>query len=319
MRQSLAEWISQRAGMQRRSKVSPTPSLASDSELDRYIDRVNQLLRIAHQQEFELAAERKKRRRAEGELADVRNLLNESERFRQQNRQTLRRASRELNSLRRDSKPRAVIELRAKVEAIHEQYSNDLISERDKHTGLEDELASAKAKIKSLQRSQVPQHAEQSSISDRVLQERQRRRKAEKESKRLKQNLRHASRELNSLRSEHKKSQRSSVNGRSDRTKYTPTLLQAILPNVTVVRDSVSYGNSPSNAKQMLDDLMRLNDNPQLMRAERVGSAKRQWFELRPTLSERIYYRKSGYNSRYLVLLGDKKSQKRDLDWMAKN
>ena len=55
------------------------------------------------------------------------------------------------------------------------------------------------------------------------------------------------------------------------------------------------------------------------MRAERVGGAKRQWFELRPTLSERIYYRKSGYNSRYLVLLGDKKSQQRDLEWMSKN
>ena len=69
----------------------------------------------------------------------------------------------------------------------------------------------------------------------------------------------------------------------------------------------------------MLDDLMRLNDNPQLMRGERVGGAKNQWFEIRPTLSERIYYRKSGYNGRYMVLLGDKKSQQRDLDWMAKN
>ena len=319
MRKSLAEWISQRAGMQRRSKVSATPTLASDSELDRYIDRVNQLLRIAHQQEYESAEERKKRRRAERELADVRKLLKGSERSRRQSRQTLRSASRELNSLRRDSKPRAVIELRAKVEEIHEQYSNDLISERDRRTGLEEELASAKAKIKYLQRSQIPQQAEQSSISDRVLQERQRRRKAEKENKRLKQNLRHASRELNSLRSEHKKCRRSSVNGRSDGTKYTPSLLQAILPNLTVVRDSVSYGNSSTNAKQVLDDLMHLNDNPQLIRAERVGSAKRQWFELRPTPSQRIYYRRSGYNSRYLVLLGDKKSQKRDLDWMAKN
>ncbi|MXZ02488.1 MAG: hypothetical protein F4Y88_02095 [Chloroflexi bacterium] len=184
---------------------------------------------------------------------------------------------------------------------------------------VEAELNSAEAKIKSLPRPQVPQHEEQSPISDRVIKEREQRRKAEKESKRLKQNLRHASRELNSLRSEHKKCRRNSKNDASNGNRYTPALLQAILPNLSVVRDNVSYGNSSTNAKQMLDDLMRLNDTPQLMRAERVGGAKRQWFELRPTLSERIYYRKSGYNSRYLVLLGDKKSQQRDLEWMSKN
>lgn len=319
MRQSLSEWISQRAGIQRRSKASHEPHFALDSELDRYIDRVKQLLGIARQQEFELAEERKKRRRAERELADTRNLLKGSERSRRQNRRILRSASRELNSLRLDSKSRAVIKLREKTEQIHGQYSSDLINERDRRIQVQAELDSARAKIKSLNRSATPKHDELPSISDRVLKERQKRRKAEKENKSHKQNLAHVRRQLKSLQNEHKKCRRNPKHSDSNGNKYTPALLQAILPNLTVVRDNVSYGNSPTNAKQMLDDLMLLNDSPQLMRAERVGGAKHQWFELRPTLSERIYYRKSGYNSRYLVLLGDKKSQPRDLDWMRKN
>ena len=296
--QSLAEWIVKRAGLRRRNNrnLERGPSTV-DTQLDHYIDRVKQLLIIANQQASELASERKKRRRAERELAEVRDLLKETEHSRRQTKRTLRRASRELNSLRCDSKPRAVIDLREKIEQIHEQYSNELIKERTRRARVEANLNSAEEKIKSLQRSRILQRDEQSSINDRVLEERERRRKAEKASKRLKQNLRYASRSLNSLRSEHKKCRRGSPNNRSNGNKNTPALLEAILPNLTVVRDNVSYGNASANAKQMLDDLTRLNDNPQLMRGERVGGAKKQWFEIRPTLSERIYYRKSGYNS----------------------
>ena len=229
MRQSLSEWISQRAGTQRSSDAETPPPPDSGNQIEHYIYRVQQLLEIAKQQATELSSERRKRQRTERELSDVRDQLKESERSRRENRRTLRRASRELNSLRRDSKPHTVIKLREKIETIHEQYSNELIKERNRRTRVETNLNSEETKIEPLQRSRTLQHDGQLSSGDRVIEERDRRRKAEKDSKRLKRNLRHVSRELNSLRSEHKKCRRGSPKGHSNGNKYTPELFSSHL------------------------------------------------------------------------------------------
>ena len=318
--QSLADWIVKRAGLRRRNtgNLERAPSTV-DSQLDHHIDRVKQLLDIAQQQATELSSERKKRQRAEREMSEVRDLLKESERSRRQDRHTLRRASRELNALRRDSKPRAVIELREKIEQIHQQYADALAEEQTRHAEAASELKTVKEKLQTLQKARTQKEIhDRPSASERVDEERARRRKAEKESKKLKQNLRHASRSLNSLRSEHKKCGRQTYRGSSNGSVSKHDFIGAVLPNLTVARDGDSRLIKARDTKQVFDDLTRLNDSPQIMRGERVGAAE-PWLEIRPTLTDRIYYRQEKGRGRYLVLIGDKNTQDNDLDWMKKN
>ncbi len=91
-----------------------------------------------------------------------------------------------------------------------------------------------------------------------------------------------------------------------------------MLPNLKLARDGDSRLTRARDTKQVFDDLIRLNDSPQLMRGERVGSAE-PWLEIRPTLTDRIYYRQAKGRGQYIVLIGDKNSQENDFAWMRRN
>ncbi len=319
MRQSLAEWINQRAGIQQRSYTEALLPLNSENQFEHYIDRVKQLLDIAKQQTTELSSERKKRQRVERELADVRNLLKESEHSRRQNRRTLRRASRELNSFRRRSELPAVIELRQQLDQIQQQYVDAFAEEQTSRARAEANLETAEEKLQALQESRTEKDVSvRPSINARVTEERDRRRKAEKESKNLRRKLRHTSRSLNTLRRDHSKCGRlpyaASSNGEASKHDF----IGAVFPNLTLARNGDARLIQARDTKQVFDDLVRLNDNPQIMRGERVGSAE-PWLEIRPTLTDRIYYRQAKGRGQYIVLIGDKNSQENDFAWMRRN
>lgn len=319
LRQSLAEWINQRAGIQRRSYTEALLPPDSENQFEHYIDRVKQLLDIAKQQVTELSSEQKKRQRAERELADVRNLLKESERSRRQNRRTLRRASRELNSFRRRNELPAVIELREQLDQIQQQYADAFAEEQTSRARAEANLKTVEEKLQALQESRTEKDVSvRPSINARVTEERDRRRKAEKESKNLRRKLRHTSRSLNTLRRDHSKCGRlpyaASSNGEASKHDF----IGAVLPNLTLARNGDARLIQARDTKQVFDDLVRLNDNPQIMRGERVGSAE-PWLEIRPTLTDRIYYRQAKGRGQYIVLIGDKNSQENDFAWMRRN
>jgi hypothetical protein len=319
MRQSLAEWINQRAGMQLRGDTKPSPNRSPDNELHRYQERVKQLLSIAKQQAFELSSERNKRQRAEIDLAKVRSRLKASERSRRQNRRTLRRASRELNSLRRGGELPAVIELRQQIGRIQQQYVDALVAEQTSLAQAESELKAVEKERERLRKALIERKIpDNPPMSARVADERDRRRKAEKESRNLKRKLRHASRSLNTLRRDHSKCGKRSFPASSNGTVAKHDFIGVILPNLTLARDGYTRLTQARDIRQVFDDLARLNDSPQVMRGERVGTAE-PWFEIRPTLTDRVYYRQLNGRGRYLVLIGDKNSQNNDLGWMRKN
>ncbi len=94
-------------------------------------------------------------------------------------------------------------------------------------------------------------------------------------------------------------------------------LFDDFLPKITLVKDS-SEKLANSNVRQrVFTDLRNINDRPQDVRGEKVKMT--EWRELRPTKKDRIYFRKTSDSRSYLVLIGDKKSQPRDIDWMRAN
>ena len=319
MRQSLAEWISQRAGMQRRGDANTSLSDTSESGLDRYQDRIKQLLSIANQQAEELTSERAKRHRAEQKLERVRSELKDSEKDRRNLKRTLRRASRELNSLRHGSELPAITKLRHQLDQIQNQVVESFAQEQKLRDRAEANLKTLEKELESLQQSQAAgTPSRRSLINGRVEEERGRRRKAEKENRNLKRKLRHVSRSLNTLRRDYSKSGQRSYAASSNGAVANHDIIGIVLPNLKLVRDGGSRLTRARDTKQVFDDLMRLNDSPQIMRGERVGSAE-PWLEIRPTLTDRIYYRQSKGRGQYLVLVGDKNTQPNDIDWMRRN
>ncbi len=206
MKQSLAEWISQRAGRQRSGDKHPSSSDASDDELDRYRDRVKKLLSIADDLTVELDAERSNRLNAENKLEQVRSELKESKRDRRNLKRTLRRASRELNSLRHGGELPAVTKLRQQLDQIQNQVVVSFGREQNLRVRAETELKTLQQEAVA---SQKPQNdrlpSRKSLINERIEEERGRRRKAEKENRNVKRKLRHVSRTLNNLRRDHSK------------------------------------------------------------------------------------------------------------------
>lgn len=220
----------------------------------------------------------------------------------------LKQAQREVQSINKDKPNKQVIEAHYK----RREAESDLKRTKDELEKTEDEL-------KRLKQVQHDLHSNNKDRPNRqVIEERDKRRRAQKENKRTKQKLRHASRELNFLRREHskcgKKSSLISGNGRAN----SHQLVNALLPNLILVHDSDKHLRISEYATQIFERLRKLNDDPKSVRAERVGSAE-PWLEMRPapTPTERIYYQKS--NSMYLVLLGDKNSQDKDINWMKIN
>lgn len=319
MRQSLAEWISQRAEMQRRTDERLSSCNASENQLDRYRERFKQLLTIAKQQAIELDSERRKRLNAENKLQRARSELKDSEKDRRSLKRTLRRASRELNSLRHGSELPAIAKLRRQLDQIQHQVVESFAQEQKLRYRAESSLKTLHKEFESLQQSQTERlPSRRSLINGRVEEERGRRRKAEKENRNLKRKLRHFSRSLNTLRRDYSKSGQRPYTPSSNGAVANHDIIGIVLPNLKLVRDGGSRLTRARDTKQVFDDLMRLNDSPQIMRGERVGSAE-PWLEIRPTLTDRIYYRQAKGRGQYLVLIGDKKTQPNDIDWMRKN
>ncbi len=322
-RVSFAEWIRRRARFQMRATGQPTvvePAVSSDAQSSTHLERVGQLLDFTKKQTTELIVERRKRQRAEQELTDTRKRLKESERSRRHVKNTLRRASRELNSLRRSSELPTLLDLRQQIDEIHEHYVQALAEAQTGRTLTE---ANLKTLTNELHQLQIDAKRKQNSapsltVSERINDERNRRRVAEKENKNLKRKLRHASRSLNTLRREHSKCRSNSYPASYNGTASRYAILDDLLPNVSFARDSDKRLTKARDAKQVFNDLMRLNDSPGTMRGERVGAAE-PWLEIRPTLSDRIYYRHNNGNGQYLVLIGDKNSQVNDITWMRQN
>ena len=321
-RVSLAEWIRRRARFQLRTngQLKPDLHVSSDDAVEGNLEHVSQLLDFAKKQTAELIAERRKRQRAEQALVEIRDRLKESERSRKNAKSTLRRASRELNSLRYGNELPTLADLRRQIDEIHEHYVNALAEAQTGRTLTEANLKMLTNKLEELQfeaqkkRAPVPT----ASISERVNEELTRRRKAEKESRNLKRNLRHTSRALKNLRRDHSKCRSNSYPVRYNGTASRYAVFDLLLPNLSLARNSQERLSKARDAKQVFSDLMRINDAPGAMRGERVGSAE-PWFEIRPTLSDRIYYRQTNGNGRYLVLIGDKNSQAADISWMRQN
>ena len=318
--QSFADWIVKRAGLQRRNngKIDLAPT-SPDGRLDTYLNRIKQLLKIANQQADELASERKKRIRSEKNFERARAELRESEKDRRELRRTLRRAGRELTSIRRGAELPAVTELREQLNAIQDESYNALNEEQVLRTQAEAELKEVQQELEELRRARngaVP--FRNVSISERVAEERGRRRKAEKEARNLKHKLRHASRSLNTLRRDHSKCRNPSYSVSSNGRVSDHSAIGDLLPNLTLARDSASRLFKARETKQIFDDLVRLHDSPQVMRGERVGSAE-PWLEIRPTMTDRVYYRQDKGRRKYLVLIGDKQTQANDIAWMRRN
>ena len=319
MRQSLSEWINQRAGMQRRGDARRPLPHTSDSELDRYQERVNQLLTIANQQASELASERSKRLDAEQKLKRTRSELRNAKKDRRSLKRTLRRASRELNSLRRGNELPAITKLRQQLNQLRNQFVESFSQEQNLTTKAKAKAKTLQKEVESLKRAlAIRAPSAKSLINQRVEEERDRRRKAEKEAKNTKRKLRHTSRSLNALRRDHSKCGRQSYAVSSNGAASRHDFIGAVLPNLTLARDGDTRLIQARDTKQVFDDLTRLNDNPQIMRGERVGAAE-PWLEIRPTLTDRIYYRQAKGRGQYIVLIGDKNSQENDLAWMRKN
>ena len=319
MRQSFADWISQLARTQQRTKVSPTPPRAADGELERYQERVKQLLSIANQQADDLAKEREKRLRAEQKLESVRSELKESEKDRRSLKRTLRRAGRELNSLKHSEELPAIASLRQQLDQIQNQVDEAFVKEENLRVRAETRLKAQEKEVIALKQTLAAgTPSRKSLINARIEEERDLRRTAEKESKNLKRKLRHTSRSLNTLRRDHSKCRGQSNKASSNGSATSDDLIGAVLPNLQLVRDSHARLARARDTKQVFDGMMRINDTPQLMRGERVGSAE-PWLEIRPTLTDRIYYRQAKGRGRYVVLIGDKNSQARDIEWMRRN
>ena len=320
--QSFADWIVKRAGLQRRNNgKSSRASETADGQFDNYVNRIKSLLEIANQQASELRSERKNRLRAERQLADTRDRLRESERSGRENRRTIRRANRELNSLKRDGESLAVVELRQQLDRLQSEYVDALDQEQSKRVEAEAKATSLKEKLETLQQSDAQTQREApelSSIPERVQNERDRRRKAEKEARNLKRKLRHASRSLNTLRRDYSKSRNQTYATTSNGHVSGQALFDDLLPKLRLARDSASRLFDARDTKQVFDDLVRLHDNPGVMRGERVGSAE-PWLEIRPTLTDRIYYRQDKGRRKYVVLVGDKNTQANDIEWMRRN
>lgn len=94
-------------------------------------------------------------------------------------------------------------------------------------------------------------------------------------------------------------------------------LIKLLLPNITLKRDSLEFLMESGDQPRICQHLKILNDRPEEVRGKRVKMT--EWRELCPTKKDRIYYRKSQDARSYHVLIGDKKSQPRDIDWMRNN
>lgn len=294
---------------------------APDSELDRYQDRVKQLLGIANQQANELVSERRKRLNAEQRLKRTRSQLSDSEKDRRGLKRTLRRASRELNSLRHGSELPAITKLRQQLVQIQNQVVESFGQERSLRVRAETDLKTLQKEFEALQQSQregTP--SRKSLINERVEQERGRRRKADKENKNLKRELRHANRSLNTLRRDYSKRGRRFDAASSNGAGPKHDLIGALLPNLMLARDGGLRLLQARDTEQVFDHLLRLNDDPKNVRGDRIGSAD-SWLEMRPnpTRTDRIYYRKATPGHGYIVLIGDKNSQSNDIEWLKKN
>ena len=220
----------------------------------------------------------------------------------------LKQAQSEVQSINKGSPNKQVIEAHYK----RREAENDLKRTKDELEKTEDEL----------KRLKQAQHDLHSNNKDRpnkqVIEERDKRRRAQKEYKKTKQKLRHASRELNFLRREHNKNSKKSSLSSGNGLANSHQLVKALLPNLILVHDSAEHLRISNYTRQIFERLQKLNNDPKSVRADRIGSAE-PWLEMRPapTPTERIYYQK--IDSRYLVLLGDKNSQDKDINWMKIN
>ncbi len=331
------------------ASVDTTHSLLhlKEAETERYRERVEQLFRIAKAQASEIASERRKRARAERRLQQSRDRLR---RARDRSRSDIDELWGAKIALERDRRMRAEQRLDACRLQLHEteekldrahrtkwlsevfdtppSAEQELEAERQERLKAEKatqrlqlQLKEKEAEIKQLRREKRTLLTFNKPLaSQKVVEEQAMRRTAQKEAKNAKRKLRHVSRALNSLRHEHSRcGKRTSVhtlNGSID----PHQLFSALLSNITLVRDSAAHLSDSPASKQIFDDLQKLNDQPQSVRGDRMGSAE-PWIELRPnpTPTERIYYRPTKGKSRYIVLLGNKNSQDTDIDWLKRN
>ncbi len=319
----------------------------TEAEVNRYRERVEQLFRIAKAQASEIASERRKRARAERRLQQSRDRLR---RARSRTRREIEESWGAKIALERDERIRAeqrledyrlqLDETKNKLDQTYttkwlsevfdtpQSAEQELYEERQQRRKAEKEiqklhlqLKEKEAEIKQLRREKRDASIfNKPPVDQRITDEKDRRRAAQKEAKNLKRKLKRTSRELNSLRRDYRKrGKRTSQKGINGR--LSPyQLVESLLPNLTLARSSVAHLSDSSASKQIFDDLQKLNDQPQSVRGDRMGSAE-PWIELRPnpTPTERIYYRPTKGKSRYIVLLGNKNSQDTDIDWLKRN
>ena len=302
--------------------------IAAEAESEKYRQRVIQLFSIAKSQAIEIGTERRKRKRTEKKLRRSRIRLKKSDQDKHEWMRKARSINSQLNSLQRrikrsETTSQDTVQTASnthKDQALHapSETENQIETKNDLER-TKCELEKAKDELKRLKQAQRDVESNNKDRPDKqMIEERNKRRRAQKEYKRTKQKLRHTSRELNFLRREHnkcgKKSSLSSSNGRA----HSYQLADSLLPNLILVHDSAKHLRISEYATQIFVGLRKLNNDPKSVRSERVGSAE-PWLEMKPspTRTERIYYQKS--DSGYLVLLGDKNSQDKDIKWMKIN
>ena len=213
-----------------------------------------------------------------------------------------------------DAKLQDAAELHATLVEEHRELENQL----DVTEARFQLVARRNERLHEQQKSQNPPAAVEPIRTDaRLESERARRRKAEKENNVNKGRLRHARRKVRYLEYRLLDSKpHAEVSYRAH--SYTAQgMLRRLLPKVSYARDSVERFAKLNVPIQAFDELRNLNDTPGQIRSERIGGS--QWLELRSTRSERIYFKNTGGTTPYQVLIGDKNSQRSDIEWMKKH
>lgn len=97
-------------------------------------------------------------------------------------------------------------------------------------------------------------------------------------------------------------------------------LIADCFPKINFVRDSLDRLLESEFRKQIFDVLRIINDraNEYMPKSNKIIGTS-DWLECRSTRSGRVYFKKSSNRRSYDVLIGDKQTQTRDIEWLKKN
>ena len=113
----------------------------------------------------------------------------------------------------------------------------------------------------------------------------------------------------------------SNLNRRLERVAGNNKVLIAdCFPKINFVRDSLERLLESETRKQIFDVLRIINDraNEYIPKCNKIVGTS-DWFECRSTRSGRVYFKRSSDRRSYDILIGDKQTQPRDIEWLKRN